>query len=88
MSSSEAVAVDNAGLVVGKVNDYASAWANGVATEIGSFNSSATSINNRGNIVGGGEISPDGQQALLWGRIDAQPQELHDLITTRTTISF
>lgn len=95
-------AVNNAGLVVGVgTNGAATAWVHGVVTLLqvlpGASNSAdsfATAINNRGIIVGSTQVSketPPGKvtyHALLWGSVNAAPQDLNTLISAASAKEY
>jgi probable HAF family extracellular repeat protein len=92
----KALAVDNAGIVVGVITESgtqygsrAAAWINGGMTDLGTLNgqSAATAINNRGIIVGKAwGTDPEGSHAVLWGNVSAAIQDLNNLISTHGCI--
>jgi len=94
-----AFAVNDLGLVVGASNNAggnntptninATAWANGVVTDLGPFptkegSSSALAVNKQGIIVGKSAwvVQELIAHAALWSPIGAAPQDLNDLIGT------
>jgi uncharacterized membrane protein len=96
--SGDAYAVNDLGLIVGFSNDAANpdlapseatAWANGVATNLGPFptkegESTANAVNKQGIIVGKSNwFNNTFDHAALWSRIDAAPQDLNSLISTQ-----
>jgi probable HAF family extracellular repeat protein len=88
-----AKAVNNAGLVVGEGPDGAAAWSNGVITNLGILAggeiSSATAVNNRGNIVGQSATSGGSQyRAVLWTSTGAPIQDLNRLISTEVAKDY
>jgi probable HAF family extracellular repeat protein len=89
----KAFAVNDSGLIVGSSisagNPFnATAWANGVATDLGPFptkqgSSSATAVNKQGIIVGKSTwVFDEVTHAALWSPIGAAPQDLNSLIST------
>jgi uncharacterized membrane protein len=93
----KAFAVNDSGLIVGSSNNAggnntitgfnATAWANGVVTDLGPFptkegSSSATALNKQGIIVGKSTwVTHQITHAALWSPIGAAPQDLNTLIS-------
>lgn len=87
----KALAVNNAGIVVGVTTEggeqygsRAAAWINGGMTDLGTLSgqSAATAINNRGIIVGKSwATGAKGPHAVLWGNVSAPIQDLNALIS-------
>jgi uncharacterized membrane protein len=88
-------AVNDLELIVGMSNDAANpddapfeatAWANGVVTNLGPFPkiqgySTATAVNNHGIIVGEASFDALVDHAALWSPIGTAPQDLNQLIS-------
>ena len=93
----KALAVNDSGLIVGASNNAggnntptninATAWANGVVTDLGPFptkegSSSALAVNKQGIIVGKSTwILDQLTHAALWSPLGAAPQDLNNLIS-------
>jgi probable HAF family extracellular repeat protein len=67
---SKAVAINEAGQVVGYAYDLSNSkaflWEDGVMTELGPFSNAPVAINEAGQVIGSFSVFPNGSRAFLW----------------------